>query len=418
MCLINSARNLVFMTFLIRYRGYSVTEDIQLDLEKTFPDYPTFGSPASEYLMVVSDIGTVLFGDLSVSRLEEMAVVAHICDRNACFAAQLCSESLNLLSCSDSACFYFIDGMQIEGAGSGMSKTKSEKEPQYGDSKHLYLGGIAPRSKSQYFKEVDSNIGDINRTMLVFDENIESLIKAVKKNYDDDASLRDASPLLLMIPSLIDALSLGISTSLRRQNIPFNSQHNMRLKSPASGFGIFMDIIFTICGSPTSPSRDSKFWAAMTAFGQFMAVTKSMEFVGSDESDDLSHQSNLEILEMSSDVLYVLSRIIHGLCDMKVKLLRTCKSTQTTVLLSQIRSIDFTSPVVIPNSSTEQGNYNLGFWIKIPVGYCDSRRKTGNGTGNGETNECIKTHILSRVPEAGEVDMNSLFKVPPQTHYD
>lgn len=386
-----------------------MTEDLQLDLEKTCPDEPTFGSPSSEYLTMVSDVGTILFGDLSVSRLEEISVVAHICDRNTCFAAELCSEALTLLSCSESASLYFVDGLQIEGLGPTMSKIKNEKDHQ-SISPTLVKSGDR---KGEIFTGLEVNEGSITQAIVALDDTVDTLVKSVKRSYCRDSS-NEASESLLMIPSLIEALNLGICTSLRRHSLRIGSSQKLQLKSPASGFAAFMDIIFSICGSPTSLERDTKFWGALAAFGQFMVASKSLGFVCLCEGDDSKHQSDLEMLELSSDVLYVLSRVIHGLCDMKMKLLRNCKSTKTNIILPQIRPVDFSSPVVLPNSSTEQGNYNLGFWIKIPTGHCDAQHQ--NAKANAETLQsqgCVKTHILSRVPEAGEVDMNSLFKVPP-----
>ena len=372
----------------------------------------------------MTDIGTILYGRLSFSRLEELAVVAHIGRMTTSFASALCSETLHRLSCSRNASIYFIESLQVDECGFWSTGMRQGRNCSLDAFNGPNRENIICETTTSPDPPLSNELEGLKSVILRLDSNINNIMNSIQENLasgsgSSDGDDDDVDSLTLISP-LIDTLKLCITSLLGKENTIGSLkgvEGQLRLKSPTTGFCLLLEALFAVCNEKESSKRDAKFWAAIASLSEYFYSTKSVDFFGEkaveSSIDAVGRMSNSNVLRLSCDVLCIFSNTIHGLCDMKVNLIKSCESTSTQLLLQQIRKINYSSPVVIPNSSTKQGNYNLGFWIKIPSNYSQSSESRPAEKGSEENGRFsgIKTHILSRVPEAGEVDMTSLFKV-------
>ena len=81
------------------------------------------------------------------------------------------------------------------------------------------------------------------------------------------------------------------------------------------------------------------------------------------------------------------------------KHLSFCKNAGLKYLSSSIKPIELSSPSIIPNVFSPQGCFAIGFWLYIPSNYCVS---------SAESTTNRKIHILSRIPETGDINLVSL----------
>lgn len=405
-----------------------MTDDIHMGLEKNYPSDPKESPPLTEFLLAASDLGTLLYGNLSVSRWEEIAVVTRVRRRSECFAADLCLEALNLLSCSPDAMLYFIDGLQADGTtGEALTSKHIVSNTSMGDMDEMCVlschRGRGTSKLSGYKNIGPSSHIDIKSALLDLDSAVESLIRSVDLSSFVDLQRRTEAfgcreeTSLTIIPSLLDTLRFCMNCVYTRQQEGDIPDLNIRLQSPMMGFRVLMDALFAVCRDEECTSRSTKFWKVLSSLNHLLNSARCIDLLG-DKSDKPHTMSNMDMLQLCNNLMCVLSSVVHGMCDIKVNLLRSCNETNTKMLLPQIRRINYASPVVISNSSTDTGNYNLGFWIRIPSSFCESLRsdhsrwcRSNDSTLAPKKPHCVKTHILSRVPEAGEVDMTSLFKV-------
>ena len=76
-----------------------------------------------------------------------------------------------------------------------------------------------------------------------------------------------------------------------------------------------------------------------------------------------------------------------------------CKNVGVKYLSSAIKPIELSSPSIVSNVFSPQGCFSIGFWIYIPSKYIAAAKPNA---------EKRKIHILSRIPETGDVNLVSL----------
>lgn len=211
----------------------------------------------------------------------------------------------------------------------------------------------------------------------------------------------------------LSVLSSQLVDSLKLSSLPLIAMHksNVLFQSPTSAIFLFVNLFRTLLKYKDSQRRNRMFWVSLKSFSDFLSSMQPLQFCAIFEPTFLNH------LHFLLDCLAV---TIQGLGRMKVCRIREFDSSESKFLFSQIRSVNFSSPIVIPNASTSTGDYSIGIWLKIPQTYyqqickfevtIDGSSSNPSCTHNFPPNS-IKTHILSRVPEAGDIDMTSLFQV-------
>ena len=430
----------------------------------------------------IADIAVFLLGNMSVSSLENICLVSHICYRSAIYGVQLCTETFSLLRDSDAALCYFSAGLELpqlkaKPIGSlylnystadknqpflSPEWQKEQKEQQHTNATLYKLPHL--KKQSQVICSLDNCITEIFASISkkIFIDNANSTAgkansKVTLASMTNIDSL-DLQPVMLF-PKLIDTLQFGIRSAIEDSTFRFNY---LSLASPLFGLSTLMNLLQSVCSDDKAQKKDEYFWKLTNLLRQYLFAAHNLQMTINDLSDlpavasslpPLSDNASLVNTERGLDTLKncdhlmkIVENITSGLGDMRLAITKQCVATETKVYLPQIRVLDYSSPVIIPNTSTDFGNYSIGFWIKIPQGYNQppsEQQKTapvapGGGhsssssspeetspvsppplspRSNLQANSTQKrsTHILSRVPEAGEVDMFNLFKGVPTT---
>ena len=78
-----------------------------------------------------------------------------------------------------------------------------------------------------------------------------------------------------------------------------------------------------------------------------------------------------------------------------------CKNVGVKYLSSAIKPIELSSPSILSNVFSPQGCFSIGFWLYIPSNYVALSKPNADKK---------KIHILSRIPETGDVNLVSLLR--------
>jgi hypothetical protein len=385
------------------------------------------------WLSHIGDIGTLLLSHLSISQLQDVALVKYLSTQCVIFAISLTKEILQHLESSPTAISYFVRGLLLPHITGFFSSPSSLL--RYQEMKRQTIeSSLSPSSSSS---------SDFMSPLLGLDQLIMSLLTSTK--------LVQSSPEL--ISQFIDALKLSIIPflSLLKSSSSFPSSSSSLslslppLQSPLHSLNLCVNLLNNILNIENFTQRNELFWmTAFTSIHEFFHTIKPLDLTVTTTSTSTSTTTNAIVVSHLLTLMEYLSRTLHGIGQMKISQIQNFIKTETKFLFSQIRSLNFSSPLVIPNASTQTGDYTIGIWIKIPVFYyqqiiqyeenpgnVDNREKT---KGKGETSRsavtstpceeqikgenmfpsnALKTHLLSRVPEAGEIDMTSLFLDSP-----
>ena len=262
--------------------------------------------------------------------------------------------------------------------------------------------------------EINQKVDQL-RYLYTLDKQIYSLLDkySLKKLFCSIESNISLSVRLSLISQLLDTLKLSTLSILAAQRNEFLLTNP--LQTPVSCLHFFVGMLKEIYCVTDQEKKDQYFWMILNSLTEFFQVLKPFDHI-------CDHTNNsIEILKNCENLLGYICTSLDGLVKMKMERIKTLERTETKYLFSQIRNINYSSPIVIPNASTNSGHYTIGFWMKIPKDYY---QQFSNSEQIEETNkniiisgekdippDAIKTHILSRVPEAGEIDMTSLFRV-------
>lgn len=378
---------------LILHRHYSSTIEIS---QHPF-DVCVAPKTPNLWLSRIGDIGTLLLSDISISQLQEIALVRYLSTQCIAFAVSLTKEILRRIQSSTTAISYFVRGLLLPHI-SGFFPSPSLLL-QYQEMKIETV-----KSSSSKF------VKDQLAPLLGLDQLIISLLDPTK--FDQESTHPN------IISQLIDTLKLSIIpflSFLRSSSSPLPP-----LQSPLHSISLCVHLLNKSLKMKDSRHRNESFWMALSSINELFQAIKPLDLTV-DSSSDSAVVSHLHTL------LEYLSRILIGIGKMKVDQIQKFEKSETKFLFSQIRSINFSSPMVIPNASTNTGDYTIGIWIKIPVSYYHQISQyehtsnvetessvTGNLSREHSLNipsNALKIHLLSRVPEAGEIDMTSLFLV-------
>lgn len=101
------------------------------------------------------------------------------------------------------------------------------------------------------------------------------------------------------------------------------------------------------------------------------------------------------LLPISSRLLGLLGHMLSKQRMAQLDFLRSCYEHQIHFLTPAFKDLEITSPSVLPSVFTPNGDFLLGFWLQIPQRLATSAHGT-------------KVHILSRVPEVGDINFVKL----------
>jgi hypothetical protein len=362
----------------------------------------------TRWLSQIGDLGTLLLGTLSVNQLQEISLIKYLCSSCLTYAVTLTKNILQQIEFSDQSISYFVRGLLLPHVSvSGLfSSTTSLVRFQEVEISQSFQNSIDWKQQQGPFV-----------SLVLLDQQISSLLKS------PNLSIKVALSTTL-ISQLIDTLKLSTLPLLSLKKLDVFPP----LQSPLHSLSLYVALFQQILEESDSLTRDRSFWSILTSISDFFHSMQPLELATMKWTNALV-VNNLQIL------LTYLSKTLRGLGQMKLEIIQQYEAAETKFLFSQIRSLNFSSPIVIPNASTNSGDYTVGIWLKIPVAYyqqlsqfepCDTNPGTNPSLTTTTTTtilsgenaiprSAMKTHILSRVPEAGETDMTSLFLDHPTT---
>jgi hypothetical protein len=349
----------------------------------------------------------MVLGNLSVNQLQEITLVRYLCSNCLAYAVTLTTKIIEQIEFSECSISYFARGLLLPHVSGLFSLTNSLVKFQEVEISKSFGNSAKWEQEGAAFLP-----------LVLLDQQIISLLNSF------DPAIKSALPTTL-ISQLIETLKLS--------TLPMLSLHKSNafppLQSPIHCLSLFVHLFQQLLQQADPLSREKSFWAILTSISDFFKSIKPLELA-------TGKWTNAPVLNNLQILLTHLSVTLRGLGKMKLLVVHQYEATETKFLFSQIRSLNFSSPIVIPNASTSSGDYTIGLWLKIPASYHQQLSQFEQVENpildpnsplasvptatvlSGENiipPSAMKTHILSRVPEAGETDMTSLFLDHPTT---
>ena len=416
----------------------------------------------------IADLSMVLLAETNVSVLERMCLIDHLCQRGAIYGVQICTETLSLLRDSKIALSYFAAGLEFPQFQSNscrfnlsnicvhQKRLPIDPDSWQWPSQHVATINKPPHLKkqSQVICSLDNCISEIFATISkdIFTDcppvNMQGKVAFAANLNMKCMDLRSVG----LFPKLIDTLRFVIRSAFE----DFFHCNSLSLASPLLGFSTLMNLVNAVGVTKTTTlDKDQRNWSIILLLRQYVMSTYLLQMTINELSETptisvlssvsvtdntslVNTERGIETLRNCNDVINIVENMSGELGDMRFSITKQCIAADTKIYLPQIRLLEYSSPVIIPNTCTDFGNYAIGFWLRIPKGYKrnadvqhDNQKQNveevepkveSTGTNlsprsNLKANSAVKqsTHILSRVPEAGDVDMFNLFRGVPTT---
>lgn len=404
---------------LLFYRGADFSSDFSLinidSMEHCSKRFSKLNSnDVSSNIMCLMNLGVALVGSVSIETLEDVAVCDYMRDLSSFCGPQLCSECISFLKGSERSLIYFLNDLNSiwnseQSCGTLRIKNTSSINGNAEEFNHIT---ISPNLSSYYAPE--KNVID---SLLSLDTTICDAIELhFVQSVDSLGESTNSSKQKWKLISQLLKTFMRCLHFVKYDNQYFSSR--VKFNAFEKGLNVIKSLLFETTGKRIVDNKSNISFGGNNSSDSFRALL-SFSFLNDVNnstngniqncvflSDDLKSSVSSNNVHNLFIMLEQCTNIFLSYFDNMYTILSNCVIKNTKLLHSYIRRIKYVSPVIIPNVFTPDGNYAIEFWMFVPS---TLHILPSNKISNDKN--ARKVHILSRVTEAGELDLPKLFQV-------